>query len=282
MQLQASETNVRTKTSKIKQYGWIVKDEPGQVAWVQKTALRVDHSYQRPVNEQKANNIAKEWSYVACGTISVAERESDGGLYIIDGQHRVMAALKRDDIQTLPCIIFKSEGRRQEAAGFIDANTLRKMPSTLQKWNAQLMRGDANTLFINTLIEQHGRTASHTTGPNTVCCLSSLLKAAESSKEELSNIWPLLSQICLGHGMHEKVIEGLLYLEKHLPDGESITKKPWRDRVLRVGYTNLLDAANKASAYYARGGARIWANGMLEALNKSCRTHMQLKSEAML
>ena len=93
-----------------------------------------------------------------------------------------------DDVQQLPCIVFESDGPKQEAAGFMDANTQRRMPTSQEKWRAQLMRGDQNTLFVNALITQAGRTVSNCAGPTTVRCLTSLLRAADSDRPPMARL----------------------------------------------------------------------------------------------
>lgn len=274
MQMQTSEINTRTGKTKVEQYRWELKDKPGELVWLDKNVLRVDHTYQREGNQRKAIAIAQKWSYVACGVITVAKRNEDQAFYVIDGQHRVLAALKRSDVQRLPCIVFESNGQKQEAAGFMDANTERRMPTSQEKWRAQLMRGEANTVFVNALVTQAGRIVANAAGPNTVRCLTSLLRAAEANREEMTTLWPLVVELSVGQVLHERIFEGLMWLETHMPDGESLTDKRWRERVLRIGYAGLLDAAQRAATFYARGGAKVWGLGMLEAMNKGCRIRM--------
>jgi hypothetical protein len=271
------EVNSRTGISKVKQYNWELKDSPGELVWLSKTELMVDHSYQRNAKHDRVLSIAQKWSWLACGVIVVAKREQR--FYVVDGQHRVLAAQKRSDIDRLPCLVFKTESAKEEAAGFYDANTGRRLPTTLEKWKAQLMRGDATTTFVDSLIRSAGRVASGTAGPGDVRCLTSLLRAADANREALCRIWPLVIEVCQGQALHERVFEGLLWLELNLDEGQSLTDKRWRERVTRAGYSGLLEAAQRAATFYARGGAKVWALGMLEALNKGCRIHLQIRGE---
>jgi len=277
--LMNDEINSRTGTSKVKHYGWGLKDRPGELTWLDKNELLVDHSYQRNANHRRVLHIAQNWSWLACGVIVVAKRENEQRFYVVDGQHRALAALKRSDIERLPCLMFKTESEKEEAAGFYDANTGRKLPTMLEKWRAQLMRGDANTTFVDSLIRQAGRVADDTSGPGGVRCLTAMLTAANADREMLSRMWPLVVEVCQGQAIHGRVFEGLMWLEAHLPEGQSLTDKRWRERVTRVGYFGLLDAAQRAATFYARGGAKVWGLGQLEALNKGCRIHIALLEE---
>ena len=274
-----NEWNPVTRLNKVKQYGWAMRDTPGVLKWLSKSDLLVDHSYQRKAINARVLNIAQKWSWLACGVIVVAEREDEQQLYVVDGQHRVMAALKRSDVEMLPCLVFKTDSAKQEAGGFFDANVGRRPATSMEKWKAQLMRGDANTIFLDELIRQAGRVASTQSGPGDVRCLTALLRAAESDREMLARMWPLVVEVCQGHAMHERVVEGLLWLEASMPIGQSLNDKRWRERVTRLGFAGLLDAAQRAATFYARGGAKVWGLGMLEALNTRCRIHLALREE---
>ena len=105
--------------TKVERYNWKMQDSPGALRMVKKGDLQVDHTYQRNANEMKLIAIAKDWSWIACGAIVVADRE--GVLFVVDGQHRVLAARKRSDIAELPCLVFKTHEAKQEAKGFLAA-----------------------------------------------------------------------------------------------------------------------------------------------------------------
>lgn len=277
--LTANEVNTRTLKDKVTQYGWELKDKPGELAWLAKTDLSVDQSYQRQASHDRVLRIATKWSWLACGVVVVAKRRDDPRFYVVDGQHRVMAALKRGDIKIIPCLVFETEGAKEEAAGFYEANTGRRLPTTIEKWKAQLMRGDAITKFADDLIHLGGRVPSNKPGPGEVRCLTAVLRAAAADRETLARMWPLISEVCHGQTFHERVFEGLMWLEQRMPKGQSLTEKRWRERVIRVGYDGLLEAAQRAATFYARGGAKTWGMGMLEALNKGCRIHIALSDE---
>lgn len=89
-------------------------------------------------------------------------------------------------------------------------------------------------------------------------------------------IWPLLCALCDGQGFNERIIDGLFYVEKHIPEGQSIADKEWSKRIKKVGANALLEASGKASAFFAKGGAKVWAAGIVEAVNKGCQKKLVL------
>lgn len=255
--------------SKVARYAWGLKDEPGQLMLLSKHELYVDESYQRSANDAKILALARDWSWVACGALIVARR--DGRLFVVDGQHRLLAARRRDDIKEMPCIVFATNDIHAEAKGFLQANTLRKPITSLDKFRALIITGDENAKLVDELIRSAGRYPSTAASATSVRCLSSMLAAAKNSREDLVRIWPLITKVVDGAPLHERILMALLFLEGRMPQGESLTDRKWASRLIEIGAERLMDAINKAAAYYAAGGARVWAAGVLDALNRGLR-----------
>lgn len=270
----ATEDKVHSgKLTKVERYGWTMQDEPGEQRMIGKDRLLIDHTYQRHANEAKLVAIAKDWSWVACGSIVVADRE--GALFVVDGQHRVMAARKRSDINALPCLVFKTREAKQEAKGFLAAQTQRKPITSVEKFRALLTVEDKAALVVQDLLRHSNRTAGGSSA-SSVKCLTMLMKHADADETTLRKLWPLMATLCDGRVFSERIVEGLMYIEKRMPAGCSLADPEWNKRVLKVGGGALLDAAARASAFYARGGAKVWAVGMVEAMNKGYRTRLEI------
>jgi hypothetical protein len=87
--------------------------EKGTVKWIATSLLCVDHTYGRMPSEAKIRKIAANWDWLMVGVLTVGERKN-GGLYVVDGQHRLLGARKAG-IENLRCAIFPSMGPMQEA-----------------------------------------------------------------------------------------------------------------------------------------------------------------------
>lgn len=265
----------RDSVDKVARYQWKLRDRPGDQLWIPKEQLLVDHGYQRTANDKKIIQIASNWSWVACGSITAARRSEDGAgrLYVVDGQHRVLAAQRRSDIRTMPCLVFEIDGVNEEATGFLAANTLRKPLDGVAKFRALVMTGDREALFVKGLVDISGRTVAPNTNAGTIACVTALMAYARRYSRELERIWSLLIRLCEGRGFHERIMRGLCFIESHLPEGESITRTRWANKIEQIGFDELLNSAARASSFYSRGGDKIWAEGMLQAINKSVRSH---------
>lgn len=255
---------------KIARYKWTVSDKPGVMMEIDKTELVVDASYQRTVSDRdgKVLRMASEWSWVACGAIIVGMR--DGVAYVIDGQHRVMAAMKRSDIKKLPCVVFESEAPKDEATAFLRANRNRKPMTTIQAFNALVTSGDEHAVKANELIKQTGRPMARKSSATTFSAPGVVIDCIRQDEQALRRIWPIIVEACKGEAITQSIIQGLFYIETHI-EGDSLTNPRWRSRVIKIGATGMAQGIQKARAFYENGGAKIFAAGILECLNKHVR-----------
>ena len=263
-----------TGTTKVDRYGWTIKDSPGVLLQIPKSDLLVDEAYQRNAIESKILALARRWSWIAAGVIRVADR--DGTFYVIDGQHRVLAARRRADIWELPCIVFETESAVVEAEGFLIANTQRKPISSVDQFRALVVTQDPAALLVKRLCDQVGRIIAKHGAPNTVRCVSAILKLARTSPDTLERLWPLINSLCFDQPLNEKIACSLVWMEERMPPGESLLGQRWRQRIARTGLPGLLAGADRAQAFFVKSGPRIWATGMVQALNHGCQNRLKI------
>jgi hypothetical protein len=100
-------------------------------------------------------SIAAKFDWRLCAPLVVSRRPA-GGLIVIDGQHRTMAARKRGDVPQLPCCVFSYAGPEEEARMFIAANRARKPMNRLDDFHAALAAADEDALEIQALVTDAG------------------------------------------------------------------------------------------------------------------------------
>lgn len=113
----------------------------GKIRVLPVDSLIVDRSYQRSAeSESTTSKMANNFNWVAFGTPTVMERPGKGGskFYVVDGQHRVIAA-KNYGLTSVRCLVFKSNGKKHEARGFLDTNINRKNVSSIDKFRAGVL-----------------------------------------------------------------------------------------------------------------------------------------------
>lgn len=264
----------KADVDKIKKYGWQSVGNPGELRMLDKNDILIDPDYQRDISISKVRSIASEWNWIACGAIVVSYR--DGAYYGIDGQHRIMGARSRSDIKELPCVVYRLN-RQQEACAFLELNGGRPV-STLYKYRASLVAGDETALFVKQVLDGLGIVASGECKPGEIRCLALVLRLASLSRSDFVKVITFASELCTDKmGINERLLGGLDYLHKNC--GTGLDDKRLTSRLMEVGPGRLIEGAVRASSYFARGGAKIFATGFLDVINKGLRSRFEFNAE---
>lgn len=251
-------------------YNWLSRNEPGELAYVHKNKLLIDHSYQRELNDGKRIRIASKFNWAAFGVMLVSRRKN-GDLYVIDGQHRLAAAKSRADIQEVPCAIFDlSEHLQDEAFDFLVTNKDRRALTGIESYKALIRTGDPVALVVQRLVAAAGREVG-TAGPKAIACVVYMYRAVTTDALALERAWPTIAAVCEGERMDNRLLAGLFTLERRLIDrneqSRSISEPKIHAALLDAGYGKLTRSISESSAYYKRGGELVFARGCLNVLN---------------
>lgn len=250
-----------------KRQHWLTVDDVGVFTWIAISDLRVDDTYQRREAKEKAREIAKKWSWAACGAISVAERTE--GFFVIDGQHRVAAA-KLKSIAELPCMVFVVKDLKEEATGFLNANTNRKPITAVQRHRAMLTAEDPIAAHVERLALRAGRIIGD--GEHEIGCVTAIRRCLEIDAQALEEVWDLVVTISMSRRFHVRILESLHYIQCKGAPARSLNNGAVKKRFTQIGYDRLVEAAGRAAAFYASGGTKVWAIGICQEYNKGLRT----------
>jgi hypothetical protein len=260
---------------KEQQYGWKVSDDEGRSAKVLKTKLKVDRSYQRDLIDTKALAIARDFNWAAFGVLIVFARGDD--YYVVDGQHRLAAAMRLASVQQVPCRIFDSKDKADEAAAFLKTNTQRKMMTGVERFRAAVVSGDPDAVMLNHLVTECGRVVRKNSHPNTVSCLSTLLSRLKEDKDTFITLWPMWVEMLQDDPFHGHFVKACWWLERRLQDqGLSLASGWGRERLRKIGLPNCLDSMNRWALAVQSGNPPALGEGLLNALNKGCRKRVEL------
>lgn len=268
-------THTAKGVDKVKRYGWTMNDKPGTMTMLHKDLLQVHPDYQRDLIEHKVKQITADWSWIACGALIVGKR---GGVYwVIDGQHRAMAAKRRSDIEQIPCLVFDTESVKQEAQGFLDSNTNRKPVSSMGRHKGMVAAGNDTASFVQLQIDALGLQVKGTSGrAGDLKCIGWCMKRASEDRERFKRVLSLVTEMSNKDGIFvpERVLEGVWILDTKC--GEGLADKRLVQRLKDKGAKALLGAAGRAAALYNGGGGKVWAQGMLSELNKGLQRKFTL------
>lgn len=123
--------------------------------------LQVDMRYQRRLEPARVNRIASDFNWQAFHRPAVA-RYRDGRLFIVDGGHRVAAAIKAfGDDNRLPVIVYEALKQRDLADLYLKFNEDRRRPGVSNRFNSMVLKGDEMMVNLDDILVRHGFNARH-------------------------------------------------------------------------------------------------------------------------
>ena len=253
---------------KIKRYDWKTNGKPGEFIWIDKEDLFVDHEYQRTkINNTRLASFASDWSWIKCGVLVVVIR--DDKWWVIDGQHRKLAADKRSDITKLPCLLFGSDDKKQEARAFVDINTSKTNLTGYEKFRALIVAGDETAIGLNELLKQRGYNAGIGTDVKTVRCILTVWKIYQQDIKLFKELWPLVTEINQNCQIMDKVTRGIFLAEITARQKSlSLLKKQIQEFLIKWGGEALHAEICKELHIVGGGGSRVEANALIKLINK--------------
>ncbi len=267
-----------TLGDKIQRYGWEVIDEPGEFMLIPKDKLLVDHSYQRDqINNGRSSGFAAKWSWAACGVLIVARRTVRGKTlyFIIDGQHRKLAADKRSDIKALPCLVFDAAGVEAEAGAFVGCNHHRGRMSSIALFKAQCREGDPNALAIKAMLDAHGLTIGNHNAARSLACIDAVRRSFDGGEASCRRVLGLCATLAAEVALPNCVFQGLYRLDRHMDvSGRGgLSGEPWAPLLLKAGLKKIVEAMDERAAQVKKRNPKSWADGVLMLiLNKGKRS----------
>ena len=115
--------------------------------------LYLDTAYQTHLRRHADAKLVNDWDLRKVGTITLSYRNNK--LYVIDGGHRISAALKHE-LFWLPAVIYTDLTQAEEAEIFAYQNKNVASLKPIDKYTSLLVAGDTITTNIERITEQYG------------------------------------------------------------------------------------------------------------------------------
>jgi len=134
--------------------------EPGprpELKWLDKNLFVVDHHYQRSTESRRSQEVIAKiatnflWARFQPPTVMPGPK---GKYIVIDGQHRISAAQKREDIKTVPVYIIAASSLADQARNFVAINQDRAALHPLTVHRALLAMGDPVAQKVKEVCEE--------------------------------------------------------------------------------------------------------------------------------
>lgn len=204
-----------------------------ELKWIKITELYVDHEYQRNAKSKASRkNLAymrENFSWAHCGALIVSWIAEKNQYAVVDGQHRLMTALARNDIPELPCVVISNQDLQRQAESFAVINSKRVTLTTLAKFHAAVAAGEDQAVAAKEIADEcgleipSGPVPNSETDPRQLQCVGTLISLlANYSRKEIK--WAL-TIILEAYGeqkgqMRANLIKALTEFIKARPDTE--------------------------------------------------------------
>jgi hypothetical protein len=162
--------------------------------WIAFGDLNVDPIYQRDVVQARVDKLVRTWRDSDVGVITVSTR--DGRLWIVDGQHRYLAALELGKASELVlCRVHEGLSVEQEAELFASLNDQRA-PTAYDRFKAGLVYGDRIAVGVEKATQHYGFVVASSNAKGKISCVAKLMElqrrepeVLDATLEVISNAW---------------------------------------------------------------------------------------------
>lgn len=243
-----------------------------EFCWIETSKLSVDIRYQRNRHNTHIFRIARDFDCRVFGAISVGRR-TDGNLFVIDGQQRLSAAIRKG-IPSIPCVVFDVQSDKEEAHIFAKINKGRKTLTQFDKFRADIHAGDETAIGVREVILSTKYEITNSNSDWSVKCVDALISEYRHNKETFQAVWRLLAELHAGQCVEGILVKAMCALErlarKH---GKSLLTTPHLAAVHRLGVSGLHEAMASAVGMFQDHNTRTRVIGIATRLNKGKRVN---------
>lgn len=213
--------------------------------------LREDPSYQRDIDQNRVNNIVRNFNDNVFNEPKVSKRE-DGFYYIFDGGHSVAAHIAKYGENTpIRCKVFYGLSPEEEMQLFVQQNGISKAPTRIEKLRAMANHGDAEVLDMIDSARIAGVTVEFKGDPGTnkIIAVDAAFRIYKNiGRTAFINMLCVIRKSWLGsaESYSAGILKGFGYIWKHC--AEQMSGIPNKDMVASFeGYpiTKIVERANQ-------------------------------------
>lgn len=260
------------------------KDEVGINTLLNVDVLKVDHTYQRPLDIYHVSAMAHNFDLKKLFRIAVNERPN-GDFYIVDGQQRVGAIKLLGGNYMIDCVVYHLDTVEKEAALYYHLNWDRKNPTSYDRWRARLALGEPDVVRIQAAVDHANlRLAKSGNALRTIKAIGTLSMWTDLNPEVLEVVLMILGKFDYMEPIGQEVFGGLCVAENHLRERQHsllrarTAKETWANHLVGRGYSVVREACNRfQSERVGIGGghssvARKAAKGIIQLLNYNMKS----------
>lgn len=260
-----------TMSIKRVKFDWSQGGKPGHFRMIHKAQLNIDGRYQRDqVSDNKVREIARNWDWVLLGVILVVQRD-DGSLWVFDGGHRTRAAFYRDDIDSLPCMVYQLEEISNESRAFLGKNLMTTNVSSVDKYKASVCAEDETAIATQEILKEFGVEVSfNATSSRQLKCINTLQKMVDKNESLAKRCFVFMMARTEGSPVSSVCLRGLFALCIRFANEFDVLEK-YGEKLARHSQKEMEVRIRQMRAECGKGGEKVEALALMSLINKGCR-----------
>ena len=146
----------------------------------------------------------------------------------------------------------------------------------VDRFRAKVTVALPEAILVNELVAAAGYAVVQTAraGHKELTCVGAMLKAARLNPETFRRVWPVIVELSAGGPIHSRIVSSLAYVERRLAGtGVSLSQPFWRERLLKLGAREIVDATASLASLENRSGETVWGEAVRKILNRGLRTN---------
>lgn len=259
--------------SKFEKFKWAKPCSPGNFQFIMKTDLNIDGNYQRGENHLLVVRIAKDFDWSLFGTLSVAERD-DHTLWVFDGGHRLRAAFYHQEINYVPCMVYKLKDVAAEAMSFVGFNTSSRRVSPCSIHKAALAANEDVALGVQNIISSNGYHINGNQDAGSFKAVNTLRNLYHKNPAAAGKVFRACAYIADGGYIHAKFFNAMIALVSRFKD--EILNDRYLDILKNAGMAVVFRAIDQQTVVEGAASHNSGARGIMNLINSKQRGKRKL------
>lgn len=236
------------------------------IGWVRLDQMKVNPQAQRGLNEAWANTLADEFNPDLMGFVHVSHR--DGWFYIIDGQHRVKAAMifLGDSSQQVQCHIYEDLTNEQEAQLFLDLNNTKKQ-GPMSRYKVALTAGKPDECDVERICRSLDLRIGLDKNCEEIGCITAILAVYHKHGPASFSFAMRVIRDAYGYdGFKRQTISALALIKDRY--GEKVHEDKLVERMAKTGIVELNRSAKAMKEATGNPADQCYAHSMVQFYNQ--------------
>lgn len=235
------------------------------IAWVRLDQMKVNPQAQRGLNQAWVDELLSEFNPDIMGFPHVSHR--DGWYYIIDGQHRIKAALAflGDSSQQIQCHVYENLTNEQEAQLFLELNHTKKQ-GPMSRYKVALTAGKPDECDVERICRSLDLRIGMDKNCEEIGCITAILAVYRKHGPASFSFAMRVTRDAYGYeGFKRQTISALALIKDRY--GDSVDEKGLVDRLEKKGLVELNRSAKSMKEATGNPLDQCFAHAMIQFYN---------------